>query len=278
MGVPSTDVDALLALCEQVVQHGGASGDVQKVDVAQLVHDFLHQAELVGVDGHIEQCAALVEELDVRASIDEAPSDVDQEVHALAALLVELEVLELEQHLVEQRHGALLAAHHPHLQRAGLDGKDDTISLIALGLENTPGFANRDVLHLLELLHDWLEAIDEEDLVFSSLLKIFAAKIKFKKIEVTGYSPKYSVIASIQLGVLTMEFSGSGYLKGEQPLLTYFLNLIELKAGSKLLLKRSLKEQSDKEKTFFSLIALEKNDQWLSARGQGGAVVIWLKD
>ena len=45
-----------------------------------------------------------------------------------------------------------------------------------------------------------------------------------------------------------MKFSGTGYLKGEQPLLKYILNRIELKLGSKVLLKRSLVEKVDKEK------------------------------
>ena len=124
----------------------------------------------------------------------------------------------------------------------------------------------------------WKRNIDEEDLFFSSLLRIFAAKIRFKKKLNTEYSTKFHVVASIQLGVLTIEFSGSGRLKGEQPLLTYYLNLIELKSGSKRLLSRSLKEQDYEEKSFFSLIAIEENGELLSAREQGGALVIWMKD
>ena len=120
--------------------------------------------------------------------------------------------------------------------------------------------------------------ICKENLLFSSLLRLFSAKIKFKK----DFSKKnldgYSVFSSIQFGIFTIEFSGSGCLKGKQPLLTYFLNLIELKSGAKTLLSRSLKEPEGREKSFFSLIALEENSKWLSARGQGDAVVIWLKD
>ena len=120
--------------------------------------------------------------------------------------------------------------------------------------------------------------ICKENLLFSSLLRLFSAKIKFKK----DFSKKnldgYSVFSSIQFGIFKIEFSGSGCLKGKQPLLTYFLNLIELKSGAKTLLSRSLKEPEGREKSFFSLIALEENSKWLSARGQGDAVVIWLKD
>jgi len=124
----------------------------------------------------------------------------------------------------------------------------------------------------------WKKDIDEENIVFSSLLSIFAANINFKKNLPTEYLPKFSIIASIQLGILKMEFSGSGYLKGEQPLLKFFLNQIELKSGSKILLSKSLKEQDYEEYSVFSLIALAGNGEWLSARGQGGSLVIWLKD
>ncbi len=88
---------------------------------------------------------------------------------------------------------------------------------------------------------------------------------------------KFSVITSIRFGLLTIEFSGSGYLRGKQPLLAFFISLIELKLRSKILLRRSLIGPKAKEELFFSLIALENNGDWLSARGQGGALVLWLK-
>ena len=124
----------------------------------------------------------------------------------------------------------------------------------------------------------WKKDIDEEDQIFSSLLRIFCAKIEFKKEILTEDSAKFSVVASIQFGIFIIEFSGSGCLKGKQPLLPFVFNLIKLKLGSNIILSRSLKEQEGKENSFFALIALEENGKWLSARGQGGAVVIWLKD
>tara|TARA_Y100001978_G_C23552819_1_gene365381 strand:+ start:86 stop:712 length:627 start_codon:yes stop_codon:yes gene_type:complete len=124
----------------------------------------------------------------------------------------------------------------------------------------------------------WKKGFDEENAVFSSFLRIFYANIEFKKDKSIKNSHKLTVIASIRFGLLTIEISGSGFLKGTQPLLMFFLNLIELKSNSKTLLSKSLKEPKEREKSYFSLIALGKNGQWLSARGQSGAVVIWLKD
>ena len=124
----------------------------------------------------------------------------------------------------------------------------------------------------------WKEDQDQEDPVFSSLLKIFSANIEFKKKVSAENSRKFPLIASIQFGLFTIEFSGSGCLKGKQPLLAFFLNLIKLKSGANTLLSRSLREPKGEEKSFFALIALGGNGEWLSARGQGGSVVIWLKD
>ena len=124
----------------------------------------------------------------------------------------------------------------------------------------------------------WKKDLCEEDPFFSSLLRLFSAKIKFQNELSTKNTNDYSVFSSIKFGLLTIEFSGYGCLKGRQPLLIFFLNLIELKAGSITLLKRFLKEPEEKKKSFFALIALEENNKLLSARGQRGAVVTWIKD
>ena len=134
------------------------------------------------------------------------------------------------------------------------------------------------------LIGDWKfvsvrkKDLEEEDHVFSSLLRVFSANIEFKKDSSTDNSPEFSVITSIIFGLFTIEFSGSGYLKGKQPLLPFFLNLIELKSASKTLISKSLEEPEEKEKSFFSLIALKENGKLLSARGHAGELVIWLKD
>ena len=123
----------------------------------------------------------------------------------------------------------------------------------------------------------WKEGTDDEDSVFSYLLRVFFANLKLKKDPSIENLPKFLITISIQFGFISLEFSGKGYLEGSQPFLPFFFNLIELKSGSNILLSRSLKEPEQKEKSFFALIASEKNGKWLSARGQGGALMLWLK-
>ncbi len=158
-----------------------------------------------------------------------------------------------------------------------LPDKKKLLELEKLAKYKSSGIEFDSILGIWKFVSVWKKIINEEDLVFSSLLRLFSANIEFKKDLSTKNSPRFSVMASIQFGLLTIEYSGYGYLKGKQPLLMFFLKQIELKSGSKTLFSRSLKEPENNQKSFFSLIALEENGKWLSARGQDGAVVIWLK-
>ena len=159
-----------------------------------------------------------------------------------------------------------------------LPDKEKLRKLEKFSKEQGSGIEFDSIIGIWKFISIWKKDIDEEDPIFSSLLRVFSAKIEFKKDLLTKNSTELSVIASIQFGLFRIGFSGTGYLKGKQPLLPFCLNLIELKAGSNILLRRSLKEPEDKEKSFFAMIALEENDELLSARAQGGEVVIWLKD
>ena len=158
-----------------------------------------------------------------------------------------------------------------------LPDKEKLTNLEKLAKDQGSGIEFESLIGNWKFVSVWKKDRDEEDHVFSSLLRVFSANIEFKKEISTDNSPKFSVITSIQFGLLTIEFSGSGYLRGKQPLLAFFINLIELKLRSNILLRRSLIGAKAKEELSFTLIALEDNGDWLSARGQGGALVLWLK-
>ena len=158
-----------------------------------------------------------------------------------------------------------------------LPDKEKLINLEKLAKDQGSGIEFESLIGNWKFVSVWKKDRDEEDHVFSSLLRVFSANIEFQKEISTNNSPKFSVITSIRFGLLTIEFSGSGYLRGKQPLLAFFINLIELKLRSNILLRRSLIGPKAKEELFFTLISLENNGDWLSARGQGGALVLWLK-
>jgi len=159
-----------------------------------------------------------------------------------------------------------------------IPNKEKLIELEELAKNQGSGIKFDSIMGDWKFVSVWKKNIDEEDPFFSSLLRVFSARINFKKDISTDNSPEFSVMVSIEFGLFTIEFSGCGYLKGKQPLLAFFLNIIEVKLGSNVLLSRSLKEPEEKDNSYFSMIALEKKGAWLSARGQGGSLVIWLKD
>ena len=158
-----------------------------------------------------------------------------------------------------------------------LPDKEKLINLEKLAKDQGSGIKFESLIGNWKFVSVWKKDRDDEDHVFSSFLRVFSANIEFQKEISTNNSPEFSVITSIRFGLLTIEFSGSGYLRGKQPLLAFCISLIELKLRSKILLRRSLIGPKAKEELFFSLIALENNGDWLSARGQGGALVLWLK-
>ncbi|WP_269606032.1 hypothetical protein [Prochlorococcus marinus] len=159
-----------------------------------------------------------------------------------------------------------------------LPDKEKLIELERLAKYQGSGIEFDSLIGNWKFLSVWKKDINEEELIFSSLLRIFSANIEFKEDISNEDLPKFSVIASIQLGLFTIKFSGSGYLQGKQPLLTFYLKLIELNSNSNTLLRRSLEEPEEEKKSFFALIALGEACEWLSARGQGGSVITWLKD
>ena len=159
-----------------------------------------------------------------------------------------------------------------------LPDKEKLIEMENLANTQGSGIEFESLLGDWKFISVWKKQFDEEDVVLSSLLRIFSANIEFKEEILTKKLPRFRIITSIKFGVLSIEFSGTGYLKDKQPLLPFFLNLIQLKLGSNIIFSRSIAAQREEEKSFFAMIGLDENGHWLSARGQGGAIVIWLRD
>ncbi len=132
-----------------------------------------------------------------------------------------------------------------------LPSKEQLIQLEKIAKDQGSGITFDSLMGDWKFVSVWKKDIDEENPVFSSFLRIFSAKIEFKNDIPNEDLPEFSVIASIRLGIFTIEFSGSGYLKAKQPLLPFFLKLIQVKSGSNILLSRSLEEPKKKEKPFF---------------------------
>ena len=119
----------------------------------------------------------------------------------------------------------------------------------------------------------WKSNSDKQDKIASSLLRLFNATLEIKN----NSDKKYGLINSIEFGILKISFIGSGELKGNQPLLPFYFEIIELKLRNKILLSRLLKIPEVKNRPFFALIAKDEKGKWLSARGRGGGLALWVK-
>ena len=159
-----------------------------------------------------------------------------------------------------------------------LPDKENLIDLEKLAIREGSSIEFDSLVGDWKFISVWNKDANDEDSIFSSLLRVFSANLEIKKDISIEDSLNFSIIVSIQFGIISIEFSGNGYLKGKQPILPYFFNLIELKSGSSILLSRSLEEPLEIEKSFFALISTGESDRWLSARGQGGSMIFWLKD
>ncbi len=134
------------------------------------------------------------------------------------------------------------------------------------------------LIGLWKFLSVWKQDSDKENVLASSLLRIFSASLELRKESFKEDQVKFRIVNSIQFGSLLIRFIGTGELKGSQPLLPFFFELIELKLGDSVLFKRALEIPDEKNRPFFALIAMGDGGSWLSARGRGGGLALWLKD
>ena len=123
----------------------------------------------------------------------------------------------------------------------------------------------------------WRKGTDRENSISSSLLRMFSASLEIKRSQLDNELLKFDIINSIEFGVLSIRFIGSGDVEGSRPLLPFSFERIELKFSKNSLFTRSLDIPDKNNRPFFALIAMESNGKWLAARGRGGGLALWLK-
>ena len=155
-----------------------------------------------------------------------------------------------------------------------LPDQERLISLEKIAQKNGSGINFESLIGSWRFHSVWKQKEDKEDLISSSLLRFFSAKLELNK----NGSDKFAITNSIKFGLLIIQFSGIGTLRGNQPLLPFFFDSIELKANSTILISRSLEAPEEKKRPFFALISMGENGRWLSARGRGGGLALWLKE
>ncbi|WP_320674105.1 hypothetical protein [Prochlorococcus sp. MIT 1341] len=154
-----------------------------------------------------------------------------------------------------------------------LPNQQKLLELEAIARKDGSGISSESLIGLWQFISVWKQANDQEDLFMSALLRLFSASLDIKK----GEANQFVIANSIQFGFLSIRFKGSGNLKGKQPLLPFFFDCIEFKAGSSVVFSRFLPKPDEMNMPFFALISIEQNGKWLSARGRGGGLALWVK-
>ena len=124
----------------------------------------------------------------------------------------------------------------------------------------------------------WKQGSDRKDSIASTLLQLISASLELKKDTQNPEEEKFTIANSIKFGLLTLRFSGYANLQRKQPLLTFSFDCIQINLASLTILKRSLPTPDQKKRPFFELIAIDSKGKWLSARGKGGGLALWVQD
>ena len=140
------------------------------------------------------------------------------------------------------------------------------------------GIEFESLLGLWKFNSVWKQGSDAEDSISSTLLQVLSASLELKKNTQNPEEEKFTIANAIKFGLLTLRFSGYANLERKQPLLPFSFNCIQIKLASLTILKRSLLAPDQKKRPFFALIAIDPKGKWLSARGKGGGLALWVKD
>ena len=124
----------------------------------------------------------------------------------------------------------------------------------------------------------WKQGSDTEDSISSTLLQVLSASLELKKDTKNSEEENFIIANSIKFGLLNLRFSGLANLERKQPLLRFSFDCIQIKIATFSILKKSLPTPDQKKRPFFALIAIDSNGKWLSARGKGGGLALWVKN
>ena len=140
------------------------------------------------------------------------------------------------------------------------------------------GIEFESLLGLWKFNSVWKQGSDHEDSISSTLLQVLSASLELKKDTQNIKEERFTIANAIRLGFLTLRFSGYANLERKQPLLPFSFDRVQIKFASITILNRSLPSPDQKKRPFFALIAIDPNGKWLSARGKGGGLALWIKN
>ncbi len=154
---------------------------------------------------------------------------------------------------------------------------DEIKTLEKLANKDGSGVQFEDLLGFWKFQYVYKKGDISIDNVSSSILQVLSGSLELSKSIGQNDVPTFEISNSIKFGVLSINFSGKAYLKGNRPLLIFYFEQLLIKFLNIPIINTSLKNTDPKKRPFFSLIALGEEKKWLCARGKGGGLAIWIK-
>tara|TARA_B100000965_G_C19457020_1_gene697913 strand:+ start:412 stop:930 length:519 start_codon:yes stop_codon:yes gene_type:complete len=159
--------------------------------------------------------------------------------------------------------------------KVGLPSIEKLLELEKKARKDGSGINDESISGLWEFHSVWKQGSNKENTISSTLLQVLSASLELKINSKKAEDKIFTIINSIQFGLLTLKFIGSANLERKQPLLLFSFDYILIKFSSFTIFKRSLPKPQLNKRPFFALIALDIKGKWLSARGKGGGIALW---
>ena len=158
-----------------------------------------------------------------------------------------------------------------------LPGYKEILNLESISKKNGSGIDYEDLIGTWKFNSVWKKGSKEIDNMSSSILQVLSAKLELKVNNSQKKSVNFKIQNSISFGIISIIFCGQAFLKGNRPLLPFFFESLIINIGNFTLVKKPLEKPIEKQMPFFSLISINKKDDWMCARGRGGGLAIWIK-
>lgn len=136
------------------------------------------------------------------------------------------------------------------------------------------GLKASDLEGLWLLQRVWTRGRPDPSALSGGLLRGLRASLRIELVASPSAAP-LQLTNSVRLGPLELRFQGPGWLRGRRPLLGFQFERLEIRAGERVLLQRTLPAPQPRRQPFFALIATGADRGWLAARGRSGGLAVW---
>lgn len=160
---------------------------------------------------------------------------------------------------------------------AALPSGNDLLALERQARQGGTGLCPSDLDGPWWLERVWPRGRSQPSALAGPLLRSLSASLRIEAIAAAepGSPASLRLTNSVALGPLQLRFQGPGRLQGKRPLLLFQFDRLEILAGDRLLLGRSLPPPDPRRQPFFALIACGPQRAWLAARGRSGGLAVW---